>query len=125
MKKLYAYNESQLDDGKVLREAIEDYIQSLQGEYEEMPASKARYELISEYNYHTRGHLKSCRPFGFSIAPGDVCYIDFGKAYISEAGYQHFGLVMTVFCGKAFVIPMTSNPVNYQQAYDAVTNPFR
>ena len=28
-----------------------------------------------------------------NIEVGDICYIDFGQAYINEAGFQHFGLV--------------------------------
>ena len=57
------------------------------------------------------------------IAPGDICFIDFGRAYITEAGYQHFGLVLKVFNGKAFVIPMTSNHEAWLKAYDEKDNP--
>ena len=43
--------------------------------------------------------------------------------YLNEMGYQHFGLVMAISNRKAFVIPLTSNPVTYQKAYDPVENP--
>ncbi len=110
-------------DYPVLREAIEEYVTNVRNEYKTMNAKQARDRLLSEYNYQVRSKLKSSRSFGLSIREGDICYIDYGKAYISEAGYQHFGLVLKVFCGKALVLPMTSNPTNYDQAYDPVTNP--
>ena len=40
-----------------------------------------------------------------------------------EAGYQHFGLVVSKCNGKALVIPMTSNTSTYEQAYDIELNP--
>ena len=86
-------------------------------------SSTLRDTLLSEYNYQMRSHLKSSRSFGLNIEAGDICYIDYGRAYISEIGYQHFGLVLKVFCGKAFVLPMTSNENNYSLAYDPVSNP--
>lgn len=107
----------------VLREAINDYIENVRNEYRAMNAKQARDCLLSEYNYQMRAKLKSSRSFGLDISAGDICYIDYGKAYISEVGYQHFGLVLKVFCGKAFVIPMTSNETNYAMAYDPQTNP--
>lgn len=70
-----------------------------------------------------RSKLRSCRSLGMMISSGDICYIDFGRAYVTEAGYQHFGLVVTVSSGKALVIPMTSNTVNYELAYDPEDNP--
>lgn len=107
----------------VLREAIEDYIVNVKNEYRAMNAKQARDSLLSEYNYQMRAKLKSSRSFGLDISAGDICYIDYGKAYISEVGYQHFGLVLKVYCGKAFVIPMTSNAVNYELVYDPISNP--
>lgn len=102
---------------------INSHIRELRDEYYNMPVSVARNTLISEYNYKTRAKFKSCRHFGLDISPGDVCYIDFGRAYVSEAGYQHFGLVLKVFNGKAFVIPMTSNHETWLKAFDRESNP--
>ena len=107
----------------VLQEAIEDYIVNIREEYGNMNAKQARDTLLSEYNYQMRSKLKSSRSFGLNIEAGDICYIDYGKAYVSEIGYQHFGLVLKVFCGKAFVLPMTSNETNYALAYDPDSNP--
>lgn len=110
-------------DYREINDLINRHISELRDEYYNMPLSVARNTLVSEYNYKERAKLKSCRHFGLDIRPGDVCFIDFGKAYISEAGYQHFGLVMQIFNGKAFVIPMTSNHEAYMKAYDEKDNP--
>ncbi|MDE8208759.1 hypothetical protein PT115_04715 [Erysipelothrix rhusiopathiae] len=42
--------------------------------------------------------------------------MEFGQAFINEAGYQHFGLVMGIFNYKLFVVPMTSNYEIIRQA---------
>ncbi len=122
------YPISYLEDKKAeslapLMEAIENYVITAKQDLENMPAKMCRDSLLSEYNYRTRSKLKSCRSFGMTIAPGDICYVDFGRAYVTEIGYQHFALVINVYCGKALVVPMTSNPVNYKQAYDSESNP--
>lgn len=77
--------------------------------------------LLSTQNYLKRGSLKYNEHLPLSV--GDICYIDFGQAYLNEAGYQHFGLILSMMNGKAFVVPMTSNPVTYEQAYDKQCNP--
>lgn len=77
--------------------------------------------LLSTQNYLKRASLKTNEHLPLSV--GDLCYIDFGQAYLNEAGYQHFGLILSMMNGKAFVIPMTSNPMTYDQAYDKKTNP--
>ena len=59
----------------------------------------------------------SCGELGVDIRVGDICYIDFGEAYIAEIGYQHFGLIITIFHNKAFVVPMSGNHTAYLQAY--------
>ena len=37
--------------------------------------------------------------------------------YRNEIGYQHFGLIVTMFHNKAFVVPMSGNKATYHQAY--------
>jgi len=110
-------------DSPVLMDAISNYVDTTRRQYENMPIKQATDFLLSEYNYQNRCQLKSCRGFGFIIKPGDICYIDFGKAYLQEIGFQHFGLVISVFNAKAFVIPMTSNFNAFRQAYDPLYNP--
>lgn len=79
--------------------------------------------LISEANWLLRNQLTSCETLGFEIRQGDVCFIDFGQAYINEIGFQHFGLILSINQKKAFVIPMTSNEIQYRTAYDEIENP--
>ncbi len=108
----------------VLQEAIEEYGNGIKQEYGEKSIQEAKDSLISEMNFRERGHLKSCRKYGMFINPGDLCYVDFGsRAFITEAGYQHFAIVISVCCGKAFVVPMTSKSENYEMAYDSRENP--
>lgn len=73
--------------------------------------------LLSELNYDLRYSLKSSELLGFKVKLGDICYIDFGKAYISEAGFQHFGIVIGYCNSKALVVPMSSNLSMYHQSY--------
>ena len=115
--------DKQADSLPPLMEALDDYMAEIKEESTHMPAKLCRDILLSEYNYRIRSKLKSCRSFGLTVYAGDICYIDFGRAYVTEAGYQHFGLVITVSSGKALVVLMTSNPVNYSMAYDPDDNP--
>ena len=115
--------EGLVSESPVLMDAISDFVDTTRRQYENMPIKQATDILLSEYNYQNRSQLKSCRSFGFIIKPGDICYIDFGKAYLQEIGFQHFGLVINVFNAKAFVIPMTSNFNAFRQAYDPLYNP--
>ncbi|MBE6107503.1 MAG: type II toxin-antitoxin system PemK/MazF family toxin [Erysipelotrichaceae bacterium] len=92
-------------------------------EYERLPDKVLQSHLISEANWMMRKEYRSCDQLGVRIEIGDICYIDFGQAYLNEAGFQHFGLILNVFNGKAFVVPMTSNPSTYAQAYDEFKQP--
>lgn len=79
--------------------------------------------LISDANWLLRNQLTSCESLGFEVRQGDVCYIDFGQAYLNEIGFQHFGLILSINQKKAFVVPMTSNETQYRTAYDIIKNP--
>ncbi len=92
---------------------LEDYISR-------QPIRETFRILLSTQNYLRRSNFKYNDILPISI--GDVCFIDFGQAYLNEAGYQHFGLILALMNGKAFVVPMTSNALAYQQAYDDIDN---
>lgn len=79
--------------------------------------------LVSDANWILRSQYTSCEQLGIDIKAGDICYIDYGQAYINETGFQHFGLVLSIYQKKAFVIPMTSNELQYHTAYDIFDNP--
>lgn len=114
------FNEKELT---ILKRIIEDYTYGLKQDLLEENPSVARNILLSEYNYKTRGNLKSCKLYGMTIEEGDIVYVDYGKAYTLEMGYQHFGVVIRVFNAKALIIPMTSNMEAYHNAYDEMINP--
>ncbi len=84
---------------------VKEYSQT----YDSLNNFDALTRLISEKNYKERSQHVNCKTLGVRIRVGDICFIDFGKAYLNEAGFQHFGLILTIKNQKALVIPMTSN----------------
>lgn len=101
----------------------QNYMKFVEGEINHLSVKEASARLISEQNWMDRSQMKSSETLGIKVEIGDICFIDFGKAFVYEAGYQHFGLVVSKCNGKAFVIPMTSNTASYSQAYDEVYCP--
>lgn len=93
------------------------FILEKKDEYAQISYKEGVQRLISEKNYNIRRNIASSKSMGLSIRPGDVCYTDFGQAYLYEAGYQHFGLVIAIVHFKALIIPMTSNPQTYRKAF--------
>ncbi len=106
-----------------LDRAIKEYLEIEKEELKGLSHYDLKERLISECNYLERSKLKSCIKYGMVISPGDICFIDFGRQYLSETGFLHFGLVLKMFNSKALVIPMTSNSEAYYSAYDKKTNP--
>lgn len=95
-----------------------NYVELKKLAYRNLSCKELEAHLVSEVNWMMRNKAKSCEQFRVKIQVGDICYIDFGPAYLNEAGFQHFGLVLSMMNSKAFVIPMTSNASTYRQAYD-------
>ena len=100
---------------------IEETIDQFQNHISKLNSKEAAKILLSTQNYIQRSMLKIHETFEVNV--GDVCYIDFGQAYLNESGFQHFGIVISKLNGKVFVVPMTSNPYTYAQAYDRIENP--
>ena len=101
----------------------ENYTNQIYNQIEHLSVKEAAVQMISEQNWQDRSQLKSCEQIGINVEVGDICFIEFGRAFVYEAGYQHFGLVVSKCNGKALVIPMTSNSSTYEQAYDIELNP--
>lgn len=99
------------------------YIELKKLAYSDLNQKEVQAHLISEANWVLRNKAKSCEQFRVKIRVGDICYIDFGPAYLNEAGFQHFGLILSIMNSKAFVVPMTSNNATYRQAYDPILFP--
>lgn len=102
-------------------EIIDYYFSNKKRDLQEMNKKQLCRLLISKFNYELRSDFKSSELLGFKVKVGDICYIDFGRAYISEAGYQHFGIVIGYCNSKALVVPMSSNYSMYNQSYCANT----
>lgn len=88
---------------------LDHYIRMYQDFIESLPDHLQRKECISGLNRLNRIDYWSSKDLALNVKPGDICYFEYGHAFLNEAGYQHFGLVMSLFNQKAFVIPMTSN----------------
>ena len=101
----------------------ESYLRLKRVEFSALTVRQAHCHLVREANWLDRKQYKNCQQLGVRIRIGDICYIDFGQAYLNEAGFQHFGVILSFCNGKAFVVPMTSNPVTFRLAYDPQTCP--
>lgn len=100
------------DDELITQTYLDNYAEFLQN-----LKPHIRYkECLSGFNRMRRIKLWSSNNFGIEPRLGDICYFDFGQAYINEAGYQHFGLVIAEFNYKLLVIPMTSNELTINRA---------
>ena len=78
--------------------------------------------MLSKLNFCQRKQMYSSLEATVYIKVGDICFTDFGLAYLSEVGYQHFGLVLAMKHGKIFVVPMSGNSSAYHKAYDPVSH---
>lgn len=116
------YEEGGMDKGGV-QEQIDSYFCDQRHYYKQMEQKEQIRMLISEMNWQTRHSLPSCRAVGIKACIGDICFIDFGKAYRYETGFQHFGLILSMYHGKVFVVPMTSNAMTYALGYHPKENP--
>ena len=124
IKEISILDEKELDKySDQPRDLVYEYINQTESDFLSMPNKLMRDSLLSEHNYLTRRSMKSCRGLGYTITVGDICYIDYGRAYIHEIGYQHFGLVVNMCYAKALVIPMTSNKTVKSCAYQKDDNP--
>ncbi len=93
------------------------YVEEKKTDYQSLSVKEAVARFISDQNLRERRNAKSCEEFGVHIRVGDICYVDFGDAYINEIGYQHFAIIIAIYHNKAFVIPMSGNEQSYEKAY--------
>ena len=100
-----------------------NYIQSRTNLYRRLLPANVNSSMISEANWMIRSRYASGEQMGITVSKGDICYLDYGQTYLNEAGFQHFGLTLAVYERKALIIPMTSNKITYEKAYDPVESP--
>lgn len=103
-----------------LYQAIESYLQHLRMHLLSLNTNEAKRQTLSGLNWLVRKDLRSSWDNDMNLKIGDICFIDFGKAYINEAGYQHFGLIVAITNYKIFVIPMSSNPQTIRKAPNVI-----
>lgn len=123
IKELYELMKYSQTDTKLYKqpywpELWQQYIKEKNNDYCDLNMEEAIPRFVSEENLRTRRNLLSCNSQGVDIRIGDICYVDFGEAYINEIGFQHFALILNIYHGKAFVVPMSGNKNAYLQAYD-------
>ena len=106
-----------------LKEQWGTYLSMKEREFSGLSVRQMHCHLVSEANWLNRKDARNCSQLGVRTKVGDICYIDFGQAYLNEAGFQHFGVILSFCNGKAFVVPMTSNPLTYSLAYGPVECP--
>ncbi len=104
--------------------AWNQYMHMKSGIYQMLFPELANDCMISEANWRERNLLSSSSEFGIEAKKGDICYMDFGQAYLNEIGFQHFAIIMSIYNLKALCIPMTSNTKTLESAYDPVKNPY-
>lgn len=96
-------------ENRSVNRTVEEYLETYRKYIYLLPPYYIRKECISGLNRMCRQKNWSCESLNMTVSIGDICYMEFGQAFINEAGYQHFGLVMGIFNYKLFVVPMTSN----------------
>ena len=77
-----------------------DYMRYKKGVYSALIPENVENSLVSERNWAERRKLESSEQLGIHAVPGDICYMDFGISYLNETGFQHFGLIISVFNRK-------------------------
>lgn len=105
-----------------LDEMIEEYLEHYRSYITAQRKSEQIKEIKSGYNRMNRSEMWSSEAMNISVKSGDICFIDYGKAYLNEAGYQHFGLVIREFNQKILVVPMTSNKSAIKQSRNYAKN---
>ena len=75
--------------------------------------------MISKLNFCQRKQAYNYKEIlpQIRIRKGDICFIDFGQAYLMEIGYQHFGLILAFKHHKALVVPMTGKPIRKMKSH--------
>ena len=91
VKKLYEMVDEDQKEGSLGEKAYwkdlwECYIEEKSMDYASLSVKEAIPRLVSEQNLRERHHAGSCGELGVDIRVGDICYIDFGEAYIAVCG---------------------------------------
>ncbi len=100
-------------------ELVNYYIEEYKGFIDSLPSNLQRRECLSGLNRVKRIDYWSSKDLNLIVKPGDICFFEYGHAFLNEAGYQHFGLIISKYNHKAFVVPMTSNRTSIRKATES------
>lgn len=100
--------------------SIDEYLNDYKAFIKQLDPYQQRKECISGYNRIERMSYWTSVSDDLTVKVGDICYFEFGQAFLNEAGYQHFGLVVSIYNFKLWVIPMTSNHVMVSQSMNVL-----
>lgn len=64
------------------------YVEEKSADYKTLAIKEAIPRFISDDNLRKRRHVYNCLELGLNIRIGDICYIDFGEAYINESVFK-------------------------------------
>lgn len=118
----YRINEDILGDYKQknLERLIENFCNQYQKYITDLSCHEKIKELKSGHNRVNRSHMWSSEAMKMTPKIGDICFIDYGHAYLNESGYQHFGLIIGSSNQKILVVPMTSKRDAISQSRNVV-----
>lgn len=91
IKKLYELIEQDEKSGPVgeknyWEDLWERFIEEKSVDYKTLEVKEAIPRLVSDLNLRSRRLANNCGELGVDIRVGDICYIDFGEAYINVSG---------------------------------------
>ena len=116
----YKINENMLPmyntSSKPNEKRIDEYIQYYRDFLINQVPKEASKEMCSGMNRMKRKHMWCSKSVDLVVRVGDIVYIEYGQAFLNEAGFQHFGLIVSVWNRKIMVVPMTSNSNAFQNA---------
>ena len=81
---IHASNEGHTDSD----EYVEEILHRFKSFVSKLNPKEVIKMMLSTQNYMTRSAWRVDERHDVKV--GDVCYIDYGQAYLNEAGYQHF-----------------------------------
>ena len=83
---------------------------------ETLSSQEAYAYLVSKLNWCDRKQISSYLELGVHIRIGDICFVEYGSAYLCEIGYQHFGLILSIVHHKALIVPISGSESAYRHA---------
>lgn len=88
---------------------FKEYVSMWKEEFERLSERDVLDMMLADKGYIDYGFYSNASEYNVDVIEGNICCVDFGKAYKYEVGFLHLGLVIKMHNQKALVIPMSSN----------------